>query len=79
MVNQKGEIGIGGGHRLQLPEEVAIKLRAGNELGDIIDQWSGGTNIRRREGTIGVLTHNHITRAKMFEDVVICSFARFME
>jgi len=78
-VNQKGEIGLGGGHRLQLPGEVAKELRTGKELGDIIDRWAGGTDIKKKEGTIGILTHNHITRTKMFEDVVICSFARFMK
>lgn len=78
VVNPDGQMGIGGGHRVQLPEEIAAKVREGQELGSVIDEWSGGLDIKKKEGTIGVLTKNHITRSKMFEDVVICAFSKFL-
>ena len=78
VVSRTGKVGIGGGHRLQLPEEIATQLRTGRELGDIIDKWAGGQNIRSKEGTIGVLTRNLISRKDMFSDVVICAFAPFL-
>lgn len=78
VVSRDGTIGVGGGVRIQLPTEVAEKVRNGQELGSVIDGWAGGLDIKKKEGTIGILTRNHITRSKMFEDVVICAFSRFM-
>lgn len=78
IVNQEGQAGIGGGVRVQLPEEIAEQVRSGQELGSVIDDWACGQDIKKKEGTIGILTQNHITRSKMFEDVVICAFSRFM-
>lgn len=78
VVNREGVIGIGGGHRVQLPHVIVQELHKGLELGTVIDQWAGGHGIKKKEGTIGILTDNHITRTSMFRDVVICSFSRFL-
>ena len=77
-MDKNGVVGIGGGHRVQLPDQIIIGLREGRELGDIIDQIMGKKDIKKQEGTIGVLTDGHITRSKMFQDVVICAFSRFL-
>lgn len=78
VVNAVGQAGIGGGHRLQLPKEIAEQVRQGQELGTVIDEWASGLDIKKKEGAIGILTKNHITRSKMFEDVVICAFSKFL-
>jgi len=78
VMNKDGEVGIGGGPRVQLPEIIVNGLQEGKELGDLIDPISGKDNVSKKEGTIGILTQNHITRSAMFKDVVICSFARFL-
>lgn len=78
VANRAGEVGIGGGHRLQLPDDIASALRSGKELGDIIDQWAGANQIRSRQGTIGVLTGNRMTRADVFEDAILCAFSPFL-
>lgn len=78
VINRSGIVGIGGGHRVELPPYVAERLRSGAELGDVIDEWMNRSNIKKMEGTIGVLTDNHITRQAMFRDVVIAAFVRFL-
>lgn len=78
VVDRDGTVGIGGGHRVLLPEPIAEQLRKGEELGKVIDPFVGKHDIRSKEGTIGILTANHITRQSMFRDVVICAYARFM-
>jgi inosine/xanthosine triphosphatase len=78
VVSASGELGIGGGHRVQLPSVLSLELYQGKELGDVVDLWAGGQEIKKKEGTIGILTRNHITRKKMFHDVVICSFSKFL-
>ncbi len=78
VVSKNGDVGIGGGHRVELPQPIVDILKKGNELGNAIDQIIGKKDIKKHEGTIGVLTSNHITRSKMFKDVILCSFARFL-
>src|SRR5690606_24422552 len=78
VVSREGVIGIGGGHRVLLPHAIAQELHKGVELGSVIDTWAGGHEIKKKEGTIGILTDNHITRVSMFRDVVICAFSRFL-
>ncbi|RXT04870.1 inosine/xanthosine triphosphatase [Ammoniphilus sp. CFH 90114] len=78
IASRSGEYGVAGGLRILLPEEVAIGIRQGKELGDVIDEWAGGKDIKKKEGTIGILTQNHITRSKMFQDVVMCAFSKFL-
>lgn len=73
-----GTTGVGGGVRVALPEAVARRVRQGLELGDVIDEWSGGTDIRKGEGTIGILTRGHITRSQMFRDAILCALAPYM-
>lgn len=73
-----GRIGVGGGVRVALPDVVAEQVRGGRELGDVIDEWHGGKDIRKGEGTIGILTHGHITRAHMFRDAVLCAMSPFL-
>nr|WP_231633045.1 DUF84 family protein [Numidum massiliense] len=63
---------------MQLPPAVAEQLYQGKELGTVMDEWTGARNVKQREGAIGVLTDNRITRVAMFRDVVICAFARFV-
>lgn len=77
IVNKSGQQGVGAGHRVLLPEAIAGELRTGRELGSVIDEWASGSNIRNKEGALGVLTRNHITRSSMFRDVVFCAFAAF--
>ncbi|UTR11431.1 DUF84 family protein [Evansella sp. LMS18] len=65
-----GGVYTAGGARIPLPDDIAAKIRAGNELGDVIDQWAEKTDVRKKEGTIGILTAGEITRELMFEHIV---------
>lgn len=78
IIDRDGVVGIGGGHRVQLPEAIVSELHKGRELGSIIDAWAGGHDIKKKGGTIGILTANHITRVTMFRDVVVCALSRFL-
>lgn len=71
----EGEIAVGGGLRITLPDEVAEGVRQGRELGDVMDAWVGQTGIRHGDGAIGVLTGGRITRSDMFRDALICALA----
>jgi inosine/xanthosine triphosphatase len=60
---------IAGGARILLPEDIAQKLRNGNELGPVMDEFSKKQNIRQKEGAIGIFTKGLISRVDMFTHV----------
>jgi inosine/xanthosine triphosphatase len=61
---------IAGGSRLLLPEEIAVRLRAGEELGPVMDEYAKKQNVRKSEGAIGIFTNGMINRVEMFTHIV---------
>ncbi|QQZ10576.1 DUF84 family protein [Heyndrickxia vini] len=61
---------IGGGARFILPEEIAVRLRNGEELGPVMEDFSQRENVRKKEGAIGIFTNGKITRDEMFLHVM---------
>lgn len=61
---------IAGGARFLLPEEVAGRLRAGEELGPVMDDYANKKNVRKKEGAVGVFTNGMVNRAQMFTHVM---------
>ena len=57
---------IAGGARILLPESIAERLRLGDELGPVMDEYTKKQDIRKNEGAIGVFTGGVIHRADMF-------------
>lgn len=67
---QDGTIISSAGAQFLLPEEVAEKLRNGQELGPVMDAYTNSKNIRHHAGAIGVFTNNLIDRKEMFKHIV---------
>jgi inosine/xanthosine triphosphatase len=59
-----------GGARIKLPNEIAIRLKDGEELGPVMDDYTKRNGIRHKEGAVGVFTNGLITRDEMFQHVV---------
>jgi len=70
-----GRLGVGGGGRTLLPPELADMLRSGVELGPAIDHWLGRKGVRHEEGTVGVLTGGHLSRAASFANLLLHALA----
>jgi inosine/xanthosine triphosphatase len=70
LVDRDGNEIIGGGARIPLPNEIIRGLKAGKELGPLMDEYAKRTEIRKKEGAIGVLTNDLVTRKEMFRHVV---------
>lgn len=60
---------IAGGARILLPDDIAARLKSGEELGPVMDDYTKKQNIRKNEGAIGVFTNGVIDRAEMFSHV----------
>jgi inosine/xanthosine triphosphatase len=61
---------IAGGARLPLPEEIAIRLRAGEELGPVMEDYAKKENVRKQEGAVGIFTNGIVNRSEMFTHVM---------
>ena len=55
--------GVGGGPSLRLPDGVAERVRAGEELGPVMDDREDREGVGRAEGAAGVLTDGCLDRA----------------
>ncbi|HWO75432.1 MAG TPA: DUF84 family protein [Bacillus sp. (in: firmicutes)] len=65
-----GGILTAGGARIPLPDAIAVKLREGQELGPVMDEYTQEKGIRYSKGAVGVFTSAWVTREEMFEQVV---------
>jgi inosine/xanthosine triphosphatase len=61
---------IAGGARILLPEEVALRLRAGEELGPVMDDYAKLKNVSKQEGAVGIFTNGMVNRSEMFTHVM---------
>lgn len=68
-------LSIGCGPGIQLPRELAEAVLAGEELGDAIDRYARGRDIRSGRGTFGVLTADVVDRADAFAAAVLAALA----
>jgi inosine/xanthosine triphosphatase len=59
-----------GGAQIPLPEEIAIELLEGKELGPVIENYFKMAGIRQSEGAIGMLTSNAVNRDELFAHVL---------
>jgi inosine/xanthosine triphosphatase len=70
LVDKNDIVVSAGGARIPLPPEVAQGVRDGKELGDVMDEYTGRQNIRKKEGAVGVFTNGYMNRAEMFIHIV---------
>ena len=61
-----------------VPEAVVARVeRTGRELGEVMDEFAGGHDVRSRQGAWGVLSAGLLTRAASFEAALVAAFAPF--
>ncbi|MCX6045365.1 MAG: inosine/xanthosine triphosphatase [Chloroflexi bacterium] len=78
VVDRVGVIGLGSSGRFLLPEVVTQAVRQGGELGPLMDELTGEQNTKHKQGAVGILTNNLITRSAALETAVIFALTRFI-
>ena len=80
IISRDHKIGKGFSALAQIPDLMAEKINAGQELGPLARElFSDEDNlIRQTIGTNGVLTKKLYTRVDEFEDAIRCALARFV-
>ena len=69
---------VGRTAELKLPPQVAERIRAGEELGPIMDDLSGVQNTKQKAGTVGFLTNGLLSRADVWRMSLTLGMAPFL-
>lgn len=75
VVDRRGRVGEASGLRMPLPAAAAARLRAGDELGDIIDALFDTKLSKQQAGAVGLLTEGFVSRTEAFADLVAMACA----
>lgn len=74
-IDPAGREGFASGLRMLLPPSLAAGLRAGAELGDLVDALFAVKDSKSASGAIGLLTAGAVSRTDAFADLVAMSLA----
>ena len=74
---QRYDEGLGGGLYFELPEKIASKIRAGGELGPIMEQIMK-FDVKRTNGAIGVLSKDQLDRKSAYVQIVLSALIKFV-
>ena len=64
--------------RIALPPRVVEALRAGRELGPVMDELTGVADSKKKLGAIGYLTNGLVPRGLSWETAFACALAPFL-
>ncbi len=78
IMNREGCMGWGTSSYFQLPPGMVEELLKGKELGDIIDAYTCVEHTKLKDGAIGFLTKNVITRTSLYVPGVVTALIPFV-
>lgn len=77
-VTDGNRVGIGSGPSMLLPESIATRIDAGEELGPVMDDTLGTTDIAKNQGAAGVFSNGRIDRAEALSQAVAGALGPFV-
>ncbi|MFH1294892.1 MAG: inosine/xanthosine triphosphatase [Candidatus Aenigmatarchaeota archaeon] len=78
IIDKNGREGYGSTGYFELPDSVSQQLLKGKELGLVIDELTGGHNMKQKGGAISFLTGGKITRTRYYEHGLIVALIPFL-
>jgi inosine/xanthosine triphosphatase len=76
-VTDGDRVGHGAGPSLELPADIAARVRDGEELGPVMDDVLGTTDVAKKEGAAGALSGERIDREQALGTAVAGAFGPF--
>ncbi|SFR38163.1 inosine/xanthosine triphosphatase [Halogeometricum limi] len=70
--------GRGTGPSLRLPETIADRVDAGEELGPVMDDVLGTNDVAKKQGAAGAFTAGRLSRTDALESAVVSAAAPFL-
>lgn len=77
VVDKNGVTGLGGGLYFELPGKLATKIKAGGELGPIMEEIMK-FDVKRTSGAIGVFTKGQLNRKNAYVQIVLSALIKFV-
>ena len=77
-VDRAGTVGVGGSLAVPLPDVVARRIRAGEELGHAMDAVANAIGTKHGLGAVGILTAGLIDRQRAYESLVTYALAPWL-
>lgn len=77
ILNRAGIIGISISPQLLIPHHLINRVK-NTELGKIIDEVSGQTNLKQKGGAFGFFTKGKLTRQQAYSQAVIFALSKFI-
>lgn len=74
VLDHQERLGIGGAERFPLPEVAIERLRAGQELGRLLETLAGSKHARPELGAVGVITGGRRSRVDLLAVAVLHAF-----
>lgn len=68
--------GLGGGLYFELPQQIALRIKKGEELGPIMDELTGSANVKQGQGAIGILSKGELDRKGGYVQIVLSAMIR---
>ena len=78
VVDRDGREGMGGSLSMPLPDLVAARIRAGDELGHAMDAIANVVGTKHGRGAVGILTAGLIDRQAAYEPMVAYALAPWL-
>jgi inosine/xanthosine triphosphatase len=78
IMDRKGHNGLGTSPLFPLPNKIVREINKGKELGHIIDAVSDSCNSKQKNGAIGFLSRDQISRHDIYEQAVIMALLPFL-
>lgn len=75
IVTSDGFVSLAQSSRVLLPPAIAARVRAGAELGPLMDEILGERDTKQKLGAVGFLTRGLLTREESWRVAVLCALA----
>lgn len=69
VVDKEGNIFESNGARFKIPDQIAQPILAGGEMGPVVSQMFGRSDIKQKQGAIGVLTQGFVDRTEEYTGI----------
>ncbi|AKM79587.1 MAG: hypothetical protein UX85_C0001G0254 [Candidatus Beckwithbacteria bacterium GW2011_GWB1_47_15] len=77
IIDSKRVLSLGGGMHFLIPKKLAVKIKAGGEVGPEMDKILGTKNIKRKGGIIDFLTGGLTSRTLSYQKLVEYALSSF--
>ncbi|KYC44866.1 MAG: NTPase [Candidatus Methanofastidiosum methylothiophilum] len=79
IVDEKGNTGFGSSPMFELWEDAIEKVLDGDELGDVMADITGDSNIKRKGGAVGFLTNGVVERKDLYISALKLALIPFLK